>query len=70
MVRDTAKRRRLEVAWYGGGRRRVEVVTGGGLLVPRRRPLVPVRWVFVHDLTGTHRDEYFFTTDLTMSPRR
>ena len=26
-----------------------------------------VRWVFVHDLTGTHRDEYFFTTDVTMS---
>jgi Archaeal putative transposase ISC1217 len=28
-----------------------------------------VCWVFVHDLTGTHRDEYFFATDLTMSPR-
>ena len=26
-----------------------------------------VRWVFVHDLTGTHRDEYFFTTDVGMS---
>ena len=28
-----------------------------------------MRWVFVHDLTGTHRDEYFFTTDSTMSLR-
>ena len=27
-----------------------------------------MRWVFVHDLTGTHRDEYFFTTDVAMSP--
>ena len=26
-----------------------------------------VRWVFVHDLTGSHRDEYFFTTDTDMS---
>ena len=26
-----------------------------------------VLWVFVHDLSGTHRDEYFFTTDVTMS---
>ena len=26
-----------------------------------------MRWVFVHDLTGTHRDEYFFTTDVAMS---
>ena len=28
-----------------------------------------MRWVFVRDRTGTHRDEYFFTTDVTMSPR-
>ena len=26
-----------------------------------------VRWVFVPDLTGTHRDEDFFTTDVTHS---
>src|SRR5262249_60586274 len=28
-----------------------------------------VLWVFVHELSGTHRDEYFFTTDLTLSAR-
>jgi hypothetical protein len=28
---------------------------------------VPVRWVFVHDQTGTHRDEYLFTTDQAVS---
>jgi hypothetical protein len=32
--------------------------------------LVEVRWVSVHDCTGTHRDEYFFTTDLTLSPQQ
>jgi hypothetical protein len=31
-----------------------------------RRFVVPIRWSFVRDLTGTHRDEYFFTTDVAM----
>jgi hypothetical protein len=30
--------------------------------------LVPLRWVFVHDRDGTHRDEYFFTTDPSLQP--
>jgi hypothetical protein len=29
--------------------------------------LVPVRWVFVEDTTGTHRDEYLLTTDVTLA---
>jgi hypothetical protein len=28
---------------------------------------VPIRWVFVRDLSGTHRDEYFFSTDREMA---
>jgi hypothetical protein len=31
--------------------------------------LVPLRWVFVRDVSGTHRDEYFFTTDPRLTPR-
>jgi hypothetical protein len=69
VVASTLKRQRLEVAWYGGGRRRVEVVTGTGHWYKGGRPLVSVRWVFVRDLTGTHCDEYFFTTEPTMSPK-
>jgi hypothetical protein len=69
VVRDTPKPSVLNVAWYGGGRRRVEVVSGVGWWYKGGRPLVAVRWVFVRDRTGTHRDEYFFTTDVTMSPR-
>jgi DDE superfamily endonuclease len=69
VVHDTPKRPVLTVAWYGGERRRVEVVTGSGWWYQGGRPLVPVRWVFVRDRTGTHRDEYFFTTDVTMSPQ-
>jgi hypothetical protein len=60
-------RTRLNVAWYGGGRREVEVVTGTGHWYKSGLGLVLIRWVFVHDLSGTHRDEYFFSTDATMS---
>jgi hypothetical protein len=62
-------RSRLTVAWYGGGTRRIEVVSGVGHWFKNGEGLVPVRWVFVHDLTGTHRDEYFFTTDVAMTPK-
>src|SRR5262245_12311728 len=61
-----AARARLNVAWYGGGRRDVEVVRGTGHWYKAGQGLVEVLWVFVHDLSGTHRDEYFFTTDVTM----
>jgi Archaeal putative transposase ISC1217 len=54
----------LRVAWYGGGRRDVEVVTGTAHWYQAGQPLVAVLWVWVHDCTGTHRDEYFFTTDV------
>jgi hypothetical protein len=69
VVRDCRRPSALTVAWYGGGRRRVEVVSGRGHWYRGGRPLVPVLWVFVRDRTGTHREEYFFTTDLTMSPQ-
>ena len=29
---------------------------------------MPIRWVFVRDRDGTHRDEYFFTTDPALAP--
>jgi hypothetical protein len=59
---------RLEVGWYGGGRRRVEVLDGRGHWYKAAHGLVPVRWVFVRDRTGTHRDEYFYTTDPALTP--
>jgi hypothetical protein len=65
-----AVRERREVAWYGGGRRSVEVVTGLGHWYKSGAALVPVRWVYVHDVTGTHRDDYLFTTDTGLSPQQ
>jgi hypothetical protein len=58
-----ARRKRLTVIWYGGGTRRVETATGTGHWYKGGRGLVPIRWVFVRDTTGTHRDEYLLTTD-------
>jgi hypothetical protein len=65
----TATRVRLNVAWYGGGRREVEVVSGTGHWYKAGEGLVAVRWVYVHDLTGTHRDDYFYSTDVSMTPQ-
>jgi hypothetical protein len=62
-----ARRCKRNVAWYGGGRRDVATVSGTGQWYKAGQGLVAVRWVFVQDRTGTHRDEYFFTTDGTMS---
>lgn len=61
---------RREVAWYGGGTRRVETLEGTGHWYKSGERLVPLRWVFVRDRSGTHRDEYFFTTDLSWDATR
>jgi hypothetical protein len=70
VVAQTTQRPRLTVAWYGGATRTIEVVTGTGHWYRIGESLVEVRWVYVHDCTGTHRDEYFFTTDVTLSPQQ
>lgn len=58
---------RLKVGWYGGGQRQVDTLTGTGQWYKAGRGLVAIRWVFVRDITGTHRDEYSYTTDLGLS---
>lgn len=63
-----ASGRPYNVAWYGGGRRDVEVVSGCGHWYKGGAGLVEVRWVYVQDRTGTHRDEYFYTTDIGLMP--
>ena len=62
-----ATRTRLRVPWYGGGQRDVEVVSGVGQWYQCGQGVVAVRWVYVHDLTGTHRDSYFGATDVTLT---
>jgi hypothetical protein len=62
--------KRATVGWYGGKRRRVGFVSGTGHWYKGGGGLVPVRWVFVHDLDGTHEDGYFYCTDPSLSPSR
>ncbi len=62
--------RRLQghtVGWYGGGTRRVKARTGKGHWFKSGKGLVSIRWVFVRDQEGTHRDEYFYTTNIELS---
>ena len=66
-VAKAGKRKRLVVAWYGGGRRKVEVVTGTGHWYRAAQGLVELRWAYVKDLRGTHRGEYSFGTRTSMS---
>jgi hypothetical protein len=58
--------RRREVAWYGGGTRRVGLLSRTGHWYKSGAGVVPIRWVFVRDRDGTHRDEFFFSTDPTL----
>jgi hypothetical protein len=70
VVARSTGRTRLMVVWYGGTSRNIEVVTGTGHWYRIGEALVAVRWVYVHDCTGTHRDGYLFTTDLSLGPQR
>lgn len=65
-----SKRQRSTVTWYGGKKRRVEFVSQTAHWYKAADGLVPVRWVFVHDLEGTHEDRYFYSTDPTLSASR
>lgn len=64
VVQQAQQPQRLNVAWYGGGRRNVEVVQQRAHWYEAGESLVAVLWVWVHDCSGTHREEYFFTTDV------
>ena len=66
-VSAARRHKRTTVGWYGGGTRRVETSTGTGHWYKSGKGLVPIRWVFVRDREGTHRDEYFYTTDVGLS---
>jgi hypothetical protein len=67
VVVGQSPRQRLEVSWYGGGRREVEAVRGTGHWYKGGEGLVPLTWAYVHDLTGTHRDTYLFSTEVAMA---
>ena len=63
-----SRRTRATVGWYGGGDRRVEWVSDTGHWYKAGQGLVPICWVYTHDVQGTHRDDYFYTTDPDLPP--
>ncbi len=63
----TPARERLRLSWYGGSERGGGGERHGVHWYRAKQGLVEVRWVFVHDVEGTHRDEYFFSTELSSS---
>jgi hypothetical protein len=65
---EAQRLRRHTVSWYGGGTRRVGLLSRTGHWYKSGAGLVPIRWVFVRDRDGTHRDEFFFSTDPTLDP--
>ncbi|TWT86968.1 IS701 family transposase [Neorhodopirellula pilleata] len=60
--------KKMRVRWYGGGWRNVKVFTGVGCWYKSGKGIVSIRWVYVIDLDGTHRNECFFATDPALSP--
>ena len=69
VAKSKRRGKKLRVRWYGGGWRNVEVYSDVGCWYKSGKGLVTIRWVYVIDLDGTHRDECFFTTDKEMSPQ-
>lgn len=67
-VAATIRPHPTQVRWYGGSDRRVALLSACGLWYRTSKGCVPVRWVFVRDVQGTHRDEFFFATDPTLRP--
>jgi hypothetical protein len=67
VVANCRRLRRATVNWYGGGQRRVAYKSGTGQWYKSGQGLVPLRWVYVRDRSGTHRDEYLYSTDVTLS---
>jgi hypothetical protein len=59
--------RHASVRWYNATSRKIKFKSGTGLWYRAGQGVVEVRWVFVKDMEGNHRDEYFFTTDMSMS---
>ena len=69
-VAHSTRRTRRAVNWYGGTSRAIEMVTGTGRWYRIGEYLIAARWVYVHDDTGMHCDEYLFTTNLRMCPKQ
>lgn len=69
-VVSESKPSQANVSWYGGSLRNVELVSGTGFWYRQTNGIVEVRWVYVRDKTGTHRDEYLYSTNMKLTPEQ
>jgi len=67
-VAQRQRGKRATVTWYGGSTRRVELISNIGQWYRIGQGLVPVRWVHVRDIQGTHRDDWVYSSDPTLDP--
>jgi len=65
-VVPTRRLRKATVDWYGATERNVKLIGDDAYWYKSGQGLLPIRWVFVRDDTGTRRDEFFYTTDQTL----
>lgn len=70
VVASRKRLRHLTVIWYGGKSRRIRYVSGTGQWYRSGHGLVAVRWVFVQDLEGEHEDQYFYSTDTSLTAQQ
>ena len=68
IVVSECKAKEVTVSWYGGKSRIVELISGTGFWYRAGKGIVEVRWVYVRDKSGTHRDEYLYSTDINLAP--
>lgn len=69
-VVNDSQGQRYTVNWYGGQSRRVELISRAAHWYKAGGGLTPVRWVFVRDVEGTHREEYFYSSDPSLPPEQ
>ena len=58
------------VEWYGGTTRRMRLLSQAALWYTKGHKPVPIRWVYVVDPEGRHKDYCLFSTDQEMLPDR
>jgi len=66
---DVVQTRRLKKAtvdWYGATKRNVKLTGDSAHWYRAGQGLLPIRWAFVRDDTGTRREEFLYTTDQTL----
>lgn len=60
---------KIVVPWYGGQLKKISYIYRQALLYQPGKGIVKIAWVLVRDPKGKLRDEVFYTTDLSMTPK-